>query len=240
LKHKKKILFLGASITQGKISKSYVRMLKQKLGTKQYKYINQGIAGYESYNVLKNLEKAIKLEPDFVVLLVGTNDVLSSLDPMLSKLSRKLKKIPHEPTLKHFGENTTQIIRLLKENTNSEIAISSLPVVGENLFSLENRTISEYNTELKNIAENELVRFLSVNENQKHLLISKIQGKGKDYNKDARLSYKSLFQHFILFRSLDSISRKNGFLLLTDGIHMNSIGAGIIAEEIEDFIINCV
>jgi len=102
---KNKILFLGASITQGKISMSYIKMLKEKLGTKQYKFINQGIAGYESYNVLRKLDKAIKTKPDYVILLVGTNDVLSSLDPKLSKLSRKLKKIPHEPTLSHYSNN---------------------------------------------------------------------------------------------------------------------------------------
>ena len=102
---KKKILFLGASITQGRISKSYVKMLKKRLGTKQYKFINHGVAGYESYNVLKNLDKAIKTTPDFVILLVGTNDVLSSLNPKLAKLSRKLKHIPHEPTIFHYSNN---------------------------------------------------------------------------------------------------------------------------------------
>lgn len=233
---KKKILFLGASITQGRISKSYVKMLKEKLGTIQYKYINHGIAGYESYNVLMKLDKSIRTMPDLVVLLVGTNDVLSSLNPKLARLSRKLKHIPHEPTLDHYSNNITSIIKKLKQETQSKIAIASLPVVGENLDSIENKTISEYNAELKKIAENESIDYLIVHEKQKNYLINKIEGKGKDSINNTRMAFKSLFLHYMLFKSLDTISRENGFLLLTDGIHQNSLGAKFIADEIEDFI----
>jgi len=91
MKGKKTVLFLGASITQGMISSSYVKILKRRLGNKRYNFINHGVAGYESYNVMKKLEKGVKSSPDYVILLVGTNDVLSSLDPKLAELSRKLK-----------------------------------------------------------------------------------------------------------------------------------------------------
>ena len=106
---KNKILFLGASITQGRISVSFVNTLKQKLDPRQYKFINQGIGGFESYNILKALDRALDTKPDFVILLGGTNDILSDLDPKLSRLSRKLKKIPHEPTISNFCQNITEI-----------------------------------------------------------------------------------------------------------------------------------
>ena len=60
MKDKKSVVFLGASITQGMIGSSYVRILKRKLGTRQYNFINHGIGGYESYNVMKNLDKTVK------------------------------------------------------------------------------------------------------------------------------------------------------------------------------------
>ena len=236
MKEVKKILFLGASITQGMISKSYVKMLQEKFGTKQYKFINHGVAGYESYNVLKKLNKAIEINPDYVILLVGTNDVLSFLDPKLAELSKKLKHIPHEPTLNHYFNNITSIVKNLKQETQSRIAIASLPVVGENLDSIENKTISEYNAELEKIAENENIAYLPVHEKQKDYLIHEINGKGKDYIRNTKIAFKSFFLHYLLFMSLDTISRKNGYLLLTDGIHQNSLGAKFIADEIEDFI----
>jgi len=237
MNNKKKILFLGASITQGKISSSYVKMLKERLGTKQYEFFNHGIAGYESYNVLRKLDKGIKIKPDFVILLVGTNDVLSSLDKKLAKLTRKLKHIPHEPTLFHYSNNITKIVKKLKQACNSKIAIASLPVVGENLDSLEIETIIAYNTKLKKIAENENIAYLPIFEKQKEYLISKIDGKGKVYIKSTKSAFNSLFLHYLLFKSLDAISRKNGYLLLTDGIHQNTTGAKFIADEIEEFLI---
>ncbi|MBN1117771.1 MAG: hypothetical protein JXA77_11235 [Bacteroidales bacterium] len=233
---RKKAFFLGASITQGKISKSFENILKKNLGTSNYNYINYGIAGYESFNVLKQINKVLSKNPDFVVLLVGTNDVLSGLDPKLAKLTRKLKHIPHEPTLANYCKNITSIIRQLKQNSGLKIAIASLPVVGENLNSIENKTIREYNLELKKIAENENVDYLPVFEQQSDYLLKEINGKGKDYLKGSNMAYKALFMHFLLFKSFDSISQKNGYLLLTDGIHQNSKGASFIANAIESFI----
>jgi lysophospholipase L1-like esterase len=238
MNEKKTVLFLGASITQGKTSSSYVKILKRRLGTKNYKFINHGVAGYESYNVLSKIENAVKSSPDFVILLVGTNDVLSSLDPRLVKLTRKLKKIPHEPSVLHFRNNITNIIQRLKAETDARIAIASLPIVGENLDSLENKTIEEYNTELKSIAGNENVEYLSVFERQKKFLNQKNNGRGKDYLSSQILAYKSLLLHYLCFMSFDKISRRNGYLILTDGIHQNSVGAKYIADEIEEFILS--
>lgn len=238
MKDKTTILFLGASITQGVVSSNYVNVLKERLGTRHYRFINQGVAGYESYNVLKKLDKVIQSLPDYVIMLVGTNDVLSSLDPKLARLSRKLKKIPHEPSLSHFSKNIEGIVQQLKKSAGLKIAIASLPVLGENLDSLENRTITEYNAELRRISASENVAYLPINEKQKDFLNQKIRGKGKEYINNQRLAYSSLFLHYLLFMSFDSISRKNGYLLLTDGIHQNSLGAKFIADEIEDFLLS--
>ncbi len=233
---KKTVLFLGASITQGMISSSYIKILRSRLGSKRYNFINHGVAGYESYNVMRKLEKAIKSSPDYVILLVGSNDVLSSLDPKLAELTRKLKKIPHDPSILHYRNNITSIIQQLKNGSDARIAIASLPVVGENLDSLENRTIAEYNTELKSIASNENVDYLPIFERQKKFLNQNNKGRGKDFINSQKLAYKSLFLHYLLFMSFDKISRRNGYLLLTDGIHQNSLGAKYIADEIEGFI----
>lgn len=229
---KRKILFLGASITQGKISASYVKMLKEKMGTANYEYINHAVAGYESYNVLAKLGKAIEVKPDFVVLLVGTNDVTSSLNPVLAVKTRKWKHIPHEPTLENYSNNITAIVRKLRHETNATLALASLPVIGEDLGSVENKTLDQYNAALKQIADQKNVYYIPVNERQKAFLIERNGGSGKEATNITKMAFQSLFRHFLLFESLDRISRMNGFLLLTDGIHQNSDGSKMIAEEI--------
>lgn len=233
---KNKILFLGASITKGRISVSFVNILKQTLESKLYEFINHGIAGFESYNILRGLDKSIKTKPDFVILLVGTNDILSALNPKLSRISRKLKKIPHDPSLSNFCQNITEIVKQLKRETQAKIAIASLPILGENLYSKENKMVKEYNSELKLISETEDVYYLPVFEKQVNFLNQLIQGKGKDCIEPSKMAFKSLAKHYLLFQNLDSISKKNGFILLTDGIHLNSIGSKFVADEIEKFI----
>jgi lysophospholipase L1-like esterase len=235
---KHNILFLGASITQGRISVSFVNTLKRTLDSKQYKFINQGVAGFESYNILKKIDKAINTKPEFVILLGGTNDILSALYPRLSRLSRKLKKIPHEPSTVNFCKNIIEIIKRLKQETHAKIAIASLPVLGENLDSNENRMVKEYNSELKLISETENVYYLPVFEKQEIFLNEVIQGKGRDCINPSKMAFKSLAQHYLLFKDLDSISNENGYILLTDGIHLNSVGSKFVADEIELFIRN--
>jgi lysophospholipase L1-like esterase len=235
---KTNLLFLGASITQGRISVSFVNILKRTLDPRQYKFINQGIAGFESYNILTKLDKAVNTKPDFVILLGGTNDILSALDPKLSRLSRKLKKIPHEPSVSNFCQNITEIVKRLKQETYAKIAIASLPVLGENLDSKENKMVKEYNSELKFISETENVFYLPVFEKQVSFLNQVMQAKGRDCIKPSKMAFKSLAQHYLLFKGLDSISKKNGYILLTDGIHLNSIGSKFVADEIELFIRN--
>jgi lysophospholipase L1-like esterase len=62
------------------------------------------------------------------------------------------------------------------------------------------------------------------------------QGNGRPYESGGMLLIKALARHYLLRQSFDEIPRKNRFLLLTDGIHMNSRGAGFIADEIESFL----
>ena len=78
--------------------------------------------------------------------------------------------------------------------------------------------------------------YLPIFEKQTKYLIQINEGKGKDYIANQKLAYKALLLHYLLFMRFDKISRKNGYLILTDGIHQNSLGAKFIADEIEGFV----
>lgn len=101
---------------------------------------------------------------------------------------------------------------------------------------MKKKTVMEYNKALIQLVKMEKCAYLSVFEKQQEFLLERINGHGKDYTRSMKTSFKSLFQHYLLLMSFDSISRMNGYLLQTDGIHQNSLGAGIIAAEVEKFI----
>ena len=230
------VVCLGASIVSGQVSYNFVNLLEQRLAEDGFQFIKAGSAGDQAYNVLMRLNSVIDYQPDFVIILVGTNDVTATLSPALARISRLTRKFPHPPSAEFYKYNMLRIINMLKEKTSAKIALVSLPVLGEDLESTPNQRIKDYNALLKEIANNKQVSYLPVYERQEEYLREVQHDGGRPYENGSMLSIKALARHFLLRQSFDEISRKHHFALLTDGIHMNSRGAAFIADEIEAFL----
>jgi lysophospholipase L1-like esterase len=230
------VVCLGASMVRGQVSYSFVRLLDQRMAKDGFRFINAGFAGDQAYNVLMRLDSVINYQPDFVIILVGTNDITAMLSPTLERISRLSRRFPQPPSAKFYQDNMLRIVKTLKEKTSAKIALISLPVLGEDLESISNQRIKEYNAVLKEIADGEQVSYLPVYERQEEYLRKVQQSSGRPYESEVMLSIKALARHYLLRQSFDEISAKNHFLLVTDGIHMNSRGATFIADEIESFL----
>lgn len=235
--NEKLVVCLGASIVRGQISTNFVDILAQRMSEAGFRFVNSGVAGDQSYNVLVRLDSVIEQQPDFIIILVGTNDITATLNARMAQIARRARKLPQMSNSRFFRENMTAIVKKLKKKTKAQIALVSLPVLGEDLNSLANRRTRAYNAFLKEIAEKEKVGYLPVNERQEKFLKKENNGLGKAYQTSGLLSVQLLARHYILRQSLDAISEKNGFLLSTDGIHMNSRGAAFIVEEIESYLL---
>jgi lysophospholipase L1-like esterase len=230
------VICLGASMVRGRVSYNFVNLLDQRMAEDGFQFINAGVAGDQAYNVLVRLDSVIDYQPDFVIILVGTNDVTATLSPALARISRLTRRFPQPPSIEFYKYNILRIINTLKEKTSAKIALVSLPVLGEDLESMPNHLIKDYNALLRDIAHEEQVDYLPVYERQEKYLREVQQGSGRSYESGAMLSIKALARHYLLRQSFDEISRKHHFLLLTDGVHMNSRGAAFIADEIESFL----
>lgn len=230
------VVCLGASTVRGQVSYNFVNLLAQRMAEDGFQFINAGVAGDRAYNVLMRLDSVIDYQADFVIILVGTNDVTATLSPTLARISRLTRKFPQPPSAEFYRHNMLSIIKTLKQKTSAKIALVSLPVLGEDLESVPNQRIKEYNALLKEIADEEQVGYLPVYELQEEHLREVQQGGGRPYVSGGMLSIKALARHYLLRQSFDEISRKHHFLLVTDGIHMNSRGAAFIADEVESFL----
>jgi lysophospholipase L1-like esterase len=230
------VVCLGASMVRGQVSYNFVDLLNQRMANDGFQFINAGVAGNQAYNVLMRLDSVIAYQPDFVIILVGTNDVTATLSPTLARISRLTSRFPRPPSAEFYKYNMLRIINALKEKTSAKIALVSLPVLGEDLESIPNQLIKDYNALLKGIADEEQVSYLPVYELQEKYLSEVQEGSGRPYESGAMLSIKALARHYLLRQSFDEISKKHHFLLVTDGIHMNSRGATFITDEIESFL----
>lgn len=232
----RRVVCLGASIVRGQVSTDFVNLLNQQMLKHGFHFINAGVNGDLAYNVLMRLNTVVDKQPDFIIILVGTNDVIGALVPRLAKWYHRVKKLPQLPTEQWYCDNILKIVHYLKENTRAKIALSSLPVLGENLMSTFNKTINTYNGHLKEIAAQEQVGYLPIHERQEEYL-TRTQPAGRDFESDGRLTRGLLIRHYLLRQSFDTIAKRYGYVLVTDGIHMNSRGASFITEEIESFLL---
>ncbi len=232
----KTVVFLGDSITQGQISVNYVSMLAGRFPSSQYRLINFGINNDLTYNLLRRLWLVIARRPDVVIILIGTNDVIASLSPVKALGYIFLKRLFTWPTLSGAYSNLGKMIRRLKEGTNARIALASIPVLGEDFSSRPMRRVREYNKNIQAIARMENIAYLPVFERQRDYLISKDEAARQAYSGSVMPTLQLAFKLFLTGASFDSYSQEMGYTLLTDGVHMNTIGAALIAEVIGEYL----
>lgn len=230
------VVCVGDSNVSGQVSVSFVDLLRQRLSDDGFHFINAGVNGDLAYNVLLRLDAVIARHPDVVVILVGSNDVNATLSPGIRLGYRLWKRLPQDPAMDWYHGNMVRIVRLLKEKTSARIAIASPPVLGEDLSSLPNERIRAYSALLREISIEENVAYLPVHERQEEYLHQAHHVAGRPHNANSRVMWTSLFRHYVLRRSFDAIARENGFVLTTEGLHLNSRGAAVVADEVESFL----
>jgi lysophospholipase L1-like esterase len=232
------VVCAGDSLTRGQVSFDFCSYLNLQTDLQNYQFINDGINGDLSYNLLQRLEPIIACKPNYIVLLIGTNDLLNSLYPKTAKYVQWVKQAPKRPSLVWYSENLELIIQILQQRTRAKIAVLSLPTVGEAASSAANQTVREYNEVIQAIAARKKVRYLPLYERQMDYLRKNQLGTGPKFNGNLQQLFLAGFKHLVFKQSLDLIADRNNYLLHTDGVHLNSWGGKMIAEQIKAFLKN--
>jgi lysophospholipase L1-like esterase len=237
----KTVVCFGASLTAGTVSCNYLELLAARPALADYCFLNHGIDGDVAWNGLQRLDKVIADAPDFVTILIGTNDVNATMSERNHARYMTFNKLPTTPTLDWYEENLTAIVQRLKHETSARIAILSLAVIGEDLEHEANLKVNRYNEAIRRIAEREAIAYLPLHERVVAYL--------HDHEADRaqlppRLEYRDGLHNIGNATGLhasglswDEVSCRNGLLILTDTLHLNSIGAGLIADLIEGWLV---
>jgi lysophospholipase L1-like esterase len=233
---KKLVAVIGGDVVQGSISYNFVEDAAKRKGCIDYQFINDGVNGSTSYDVLQRMDHVIACNPDFAVILVGLNDASAKIAPDLARKKINMDEQSEKPSLLVYEKNLARIVNRLKTETSAKIALLSLPVAGENLFSKANKEIDQYNEVIKKIAEMNNVSYLPFNEKLKAYLKGKGHTRGRSLKNGSKLYEKAIIEHFVYGYSLDRIAHRNGYLLLTDGMHLNSTAGMMAAHQIELFL----
>ncbi len=192
------VILFGDSITRGQFSADYVELLQERMGAEGFEFENNGINNDTTYNLLKRIRGIIDCCPDFIILLIGTNDVIASLKAVNAAFYIATKLLPRQPMPDWSLANVRQIIRRLKSESNAVIGAASIPMLGEDLNSAANWRVRYYNLALKQLTFREGVGYLPVFE---HLSAALNSTHGRAYDDSVPLTAEFAFRHFLLKRT---------------------------------------
>jgi len=237
----KTVVCFGASLTAGTVSFDYVELLAARPALAEFHFINHGVNGDLAWNGLQRLDQVIGERPDFVSILIGTNDVNATMSERNRLRYMSFNHLPTEPTLTWYEESLGTIVRRLKQETQARLALLSLAVIGEDLEHEANRKIELYNEAVCRVAREENITYLPFHE---QVVAYLREHEAERASLPPRLEYRdglhntgnALALHSSGL-SWDEVSRRNGLLLTTDTLHLNSIGAGMIADLIEGWLL---
>ena len=228
------IVCAGDSITHGTVSANWVTMLQERLPDASL--VNAGINSQLAYNLYGRLEPIIALDPDFVVVLIGTNDANSTFGLKSSLNYLAMERLPEMPTPMFYREMLTLIIRKLKNGSKAQIAVASIPPIGEDQTHYAWIRADEYAMIGKETAFAEKAYYIPLHERMCAYIETAQKKNCIPFDQVGRAIKRSIRDHYMFGKSWDEISAGNGYHLMLDGIHFNSHGATMMADLAERFI----
>jgi acyl-CoA thioesterase I len=229
------VVCFGDSITRGQISANYVEMLKRRMLSKKLLILNSGVNNDVSFNLVQRMRPVVAVRPQFITLMVGTNDVIASLSPYAALFYYGLKRLPRWPSMEWSINSLHKVVWRLKRETNAVIGIASIPPLGENLNTFPNQRVRAYNAAIQELADSEELDYLPVFE---RLTAALAHPAGREYQTNPFLLGELMLKHYVFRESFNAFSRRKGFVLLTDGVHLNELAAQLVAQEMESFLLN--
>lgn len=233
---RKRVVLIGDSITHGRVGTNYVEILSHRMKNNKYELINAGINGDLVWNVCERLDEIVECRPDIIVILIGTNDANASLSPDGQRRYAQRKKLPTLPTHDWFRTMFRKLLTELSQRTDSSIGVLSLPTIGEDFDSFEFKESQRYSETIKEIAREINTDYIPLNE----MMIENTQSVPSKTEYSSRKSeyemVKAAMRYYILHETWDSISEKRGFSHHIDYLHLNTQGATLIADLIQQFL----
>jgi len=232
----KVLVCIGDSITHGRVSYDYVKLVRDDLAPKGIAVVNAGINSETAWNVLNRVDDIIACNPDYITILIGTNDANGAFSPVVAKRQAKEVGIPQAPDEAWFRENLTKLCETLKSGTKAKIALLSIPPIGEEPEHLAFRQAQKFSAVIKDVAQKEGVTYIPLNEKLTEMLIASGHKPRFSYSPEDLVMYRSIARHIFLGQDFEKISEIHGYYLLTDHLHLNGRSARAVADLIEGFI----
>jgi len=230
------VVVAGDSLTHGLIGYGYVKILHEELDMERFKLINAGVNANLAWNLSERLDEIIRCQPSVITVLIGTNDANAATSEKEGKAYSRIMKLPRMPDINWFRDTLQLVIKKLQSETQASIALLSIPPIGEIPGHPAFKLSLDYGKVVREVAMETGVAYLPLQEQMVAYLESNPGSPKYPYQRSRLPMIFSLFKHYLLGRSWDSIAEQAGFRLHSDYLHLNSTGARMVADMILQFI----
>jgi len=225
-----KILFIGDSITNGKLGASFVKLIAQS--DAEIQITNLGKDGETLNIIVDRLLNHLKVESgyDYLVFQGGYNDIIlpffNTKGDLFSRVYEQQIQNGFIPltSSNDFSEFLKTNISDIRRLFNGKIILLTIACVGEDLNSELNRQRNEFNDIIKNVAADDNIYLADTQIEFDKFLIGKTQAA---YCLD---NLWSVIWWDKLRKDPDKLSKKRNLYLTIDGVHLNNRGAEIFAK----------
>ena len=208
---------MGDSITHGQCSANYVDLIGNILKDpkKNVQIVNAGQNSICTWPVLHGrLKHIIRCKPDYISILIGSNDIKGIYRERWAKQSQLRWNIPEHLSFQNYRTNLRSIVEKLLDETNAKICVCTLPPMGEDLNCKANDFVRKANEIIRNEITrirltNKRVEIIPVFEEFEEVLEKSIENGKTFHTVEAFLhtNYWMSFCHVIFGIPLSSLSK---------------------------------
>lgn len=227
------VVCAGASVVRGRASVDFVELLRERFPARTF--VNAGVNANVAYELAVRVDDVLRCWPSHVIVLIGTNDVQATLSPAAGEAAKSGKHLPQTPTLEWYRELLFGFVTTL-QRSGIKVGVCSLPPLGQDLADPVNARVREFNSVVRQVAEETGAGYLSVYERCADELLECGAATGPSFSGSWRPGLDSLVRHYLLGQSFDDIASSQGLVLSPDLVHLNSRGAGIVADCAAEFL----
>ncbi|NDB28053.1 SGNH/GDSL hydrolase family protein [archaeon] len=227
------VVLIGDSLTHGNVQPSWVNSMRKKMG-EDFEFINAGINGETTNDVLNRINEILACDPNIATLLIGNNNLMGSFE----RNERNYKKSKQvEWSINGFENEYRMIVKRLIEN-DIKLAVSSLMSYGEEIGCDEFERTREYSKIIKKIADEFSLYYIPLFEEIEKYLIEKGGNRNlpKIENDSLIMLQNFMIKKILLKQSWDKISTDSRFKVTLDHIHFNNYSANLMESMVSEFI----
>jgi lysophospholipase L1-like esterase len=225
-----KIAFLGDSITTGKPGVNFVDPFKDKYP--QHEFLNYGKGGDTVTSLLERLQQMrIPQDIDVMILMIGINDVYVKTAWWQPLLKRHMKQ-SWTKNASEFKAGYEALLDFILPLTKHLLVLSPT-VVGEKVHNRFNRRLEQYSELIPSLCNDPKIMYFDLHERFKDLLDNQ---RTAVYIQKSILRLKKDLDTLSTSEDVDDMSEERGLMLTLDGVHLNSKGASVVHQIIDEYL----